>query len=81
MRPDTVSDETFQNPDEDIHQRVVSGLLRSGLDTSLVRASVMNGIVYLRGEVFRPEDLVKIEDFAKSLRGVSSVRNELAIRD
>lgn len=81
MRPDINIDETFENPDEDIHQRIVAGLLRSGLNTTHVYPSVMNGVVYLRGEVFGPEDLVKIEDFAKSLKGVLNVRNELAIRD
>lgn len=63
--------------DEAIHQSIVQGLTKSSLNTSKIDVTVLNGMVFLRGQVDSFDDFIKIEEFVGHVDGVVEIRNEL----
>lgn len=66
--------------DAALRSRVATALARANIDVLDQELAASNGIVFLRGEVFSPEERKRAEEIAQSVDGVRGTRNELRVR-
>lgn len=64
-----------------LRARVLEALTRSGVDVSGVTVEVDRDLVTLRGQVPQPGMLRAIEDAVAALPGVSTIHNQVIVRE